>query len=264
MTTTVLPCMMLNIFSNSAVLICVLVLFGGCSKNFRLPPQSTEMTHETWDKLLKQHVTDHGQVDYVGLVADSAILFDYLSQLSAHVPGQSTTREYQLAYWINAYNAFCASLIVRNYPVKSIQELQPAVKIPLVSTVWDKKFFRINGQKMSLATIEHQILRKDFDEPRIHFAINCASKSCPKLLNEAYTPDKLEAQLNSQARAFLTDSFRNKISPNEIQISKIFSWFGGDFKKEGTLIEFLNQYSPIPIANDAKITHLDYDWSLND
>ena len=117
--------------------------------------------------------------------------------------------------------------------------------------------------KYDLETIEHEILRK-MNEPRIHFAINCASFSCPPLLNEAFTEEKLEAQLTQVTKTFLADSKRNTISENELEISKIFKWFSKDFEQNGSLIDFLNTYSDVKISKDADVDFKDYDWSLNE
>ncbi len=226
---------------------------------------TTPPSHQTWDELLKAHVSSEGIVDYKGFIKDKSKLEKYLNTLSQNAPDRSKwSRNEQLAYWINAYNAFAIKLIVDNYPVKSIKDLGPTIKIPLVSDVWHYKFFKIGGQESSLDEIEHGIIRKEFNEPRIHFAINCASVSCPPLLNEAFVPSKLDAQLDKVAKGFINDSSRNKITPNAIEISSIFSWFKGDFTKNGTLIDFLNKYSKVKIKQDAKISYKDYNWNLND
>ena len=146
--------------------------------------------------------------------------------------------------------------------MESIKKIKKG--IPFINSVWDKEFITIEGNAYSLGHIEHEILRKEFDEPRIHFAIVCASISCPKLLNAAYTTDQLEAQLTQQTKEFINDSTRNKIEASQAQLSKIFSWFKGDFTKKGTLADYLNQYSNTQIPADAKISYLDYDWGLNE
>lgn len=225
--------------------------------------QSKSIEHALWDDLLSKHVDDKGKVNYKAFVEDSSRLNRYLDLLSSNPPAAEWTRNERLAYWINAYNAFTVKLIINNYPVKSIRDLHPSLSIPLLNTVWHLKFFKIGGQDMNLNSIEHQILRKDFDEPRIHFAIVCASKSCPKLLNRAFIASEIEAQLHAQAKAFVNDNFRNKISTDKIELSKIFSWFKGDFTKKVSLIDFLNQYSDTPIKKDVKVRYLKYDWSLN-
>lgn len=211
------------------------------------------------------HVRDDGNVNYQGFVQDKAKLQRYLDTLSQNPPDTSTWSEAeQLAYWINAYNAFTVKLIVDNYPLESITELHPTLHVPGVNTVWHKKFFRIGNQKSSLDEIEHQILRKQFNEPRIHFAINCASKSCPPLRPEAYEAGKLEEQLQEQARSFINNPKYNHIETNRAEVSKIFSWFTGDFTRQGSLQEYLNKYSTVQLKADAAIAYKDYDWSLNE
>lgn len=222
-------------------------------------------SHQIWDQLVKAHVKPSGLVDYKGFIKDKAKLEQYLKLISENAPDRKTwSKNQQLAYWINAYNAFTVKLIVDNYPTQSIRDLGPKLKIPLIKDVWYYKFFKIGGVESSLDEIEHSILRKEFDEPRIHFAINCASVSCPPLLNEAFMAEKLESQLQKVAVAFINDPTRNKITPDKAQISSIFSWFQGDFTKKGSLIDFLNQYSKVKIKSNAKVSHLDYNWDLNE
>ena len=112
--------------------------------------------------------------------------------------------------------------------------------------------------------IENEIIRPDFEEPRIHFALVCAAVSCPKLLNQAYLPEKLDEQLDQQTRYFINESGKNKLSPNLVELSKLFSWYGKDFTKRGTVIDFINQYSEQPISDNARIKYLNYNWDLND
>jgi hypothetical protein len=222
-------------------------------------------SHKAWDELLKANVSTNGIVNYKGFISEKAKLETYLKSISENAPDRKTwSKNEQLAYWINAYNAFTVKLIVDNYPVESIKDLGPALKIPLIKDVWHYKFFKIGGQESSLDEIEHSILRKEFEEPRIHFAINCASVSCPPLLNEAFEASTINAQLDKVAKGFINDSSRNKITPIAIQISLIFSWFNGDFTKNGSLIDFLNKYSNLKINANAKVSHLDYDWNLNE
>ena len=227
-------------------------------------PLLSQVSHQTWDDLLKKHVTTDGKVNYKGFIQDTEKLNLYLKTLSDNSPKDSWSREQQLAYWINAYNAFTVKLITDNYPLKSIQDLHPTIKIPGVSTVWHKTFFQIGGEDESLNDIEHKILRKKFDEPRIHFAINCASFSCPNLRNEAFTPNNLEQQLNAQAKAFINDPSKNKLGASRIELSKIFSWFKKDFTQKVDLIAFLNQYADKKINDDADIDYMDYNWNLNE
>lgn len=203
-------------------------------------------------------------VDYKGFVSDKDKLNAYADQLSSNAPTDDWSDEEQIAYWINAYNVFTVKLIVDNYPLESIKDLNPTISIPTLRSIWTKEWFQIGGEDFSLDRIEHKILRKDFEEPRIHFAVNCASISCPTLRNEAYTADKLDEQLEEQAKLFLNDTSRNTITPEKITVSKIFSWFGGDFKNGQTLVQFINRYTAVNIQDKAKVKFMDYDWRLND
>lgn len=210
--------------------------------------------HNKWNALLQKNVSKDGTVNYKAFQKDGKELQSYLDELSARVPNRSWSRNATLAYWINTYNAFTVKLILDNMPIKSIKD---------INNPWGKKFISLANKKYSLEEIEHEILRK-MDEPRIHFAINCASFSCPNLLNSAYTETKLEQQLNTVAKSFINDKSKNSITANKIEISKIFDWFAGDFKKEGSVISFLNQYSSIKINPKSKLNYKDYNWSLND
>ena len=226
---------------------------------------STPPSHQLWNELLKTHVKPNGLVDYKGFIREKPKLESYLKLLSENAPDRSKwSKNEQLAYWINVYNAYTVKLIVDFYPTKSIRDLGPRIKIPLIKDVWHYKFFKIAGVDMSLDEVEHSILRKEFEEPRIHFAINCASVSCPPLLNEAFVASNLENQLMRVTTTFVNDTSRNKISNQSAQLSSIFSWFKGDFTKKGTLIEFLNRYSKVKISANARISFLDYNWNLNE
>ncbi|WP_239540761.1 DUF547 domain-containing protein [Spongiivirga citrea] len=214
----------------------------------------TAFDHDVFDALLKKHVTDQGNVNYKAFKADRTELKTYLTSLSNNMPKDDWKREDVLAYWINAYNAFTIKLIIDNYPTKSIKD----IKDP-----WGARFFKLGKKWYNLNEIEHQILRK-MDEPRIHFAINCASVSCPQLFNEAFKADTLEEQLTTATKVFLSDTSRNELTANSIKVSKIFKWFSKDFKKDGNLIDFLNKYSEVAISNKAKLSYMDYDWNLNE
>ena len=224
---------------------------------------TTPPNHDLWDALLKEYVND-GQVNYQLLYKNIEQLDNYLGHLKAHAPTAEWGRNEQLAYWINAYNAFTIKIILDHYPVKSIKDIGGKMQIPLVNSTWDIQFIEIGGKELSLNDIEHRILRQEFNEPKIHFAIVCASMSCPLLRSDAYKADNIDEQLKEQALAFINDQSKNKITADHIEISKIFSWFEGDFIKDGSLIEFLNKYSSTKINQNAKVGYLDYDWALND
>lgn len=210
--------------------------------------------HSSWNILLQKHVSNKGHVDYKAFKSNRNELINYITYLGDHVPQDSWTREDKLAYWINAYNAMTIDLILRYYPIKSIKD----IKKP-----WGQRFWKLGEKWYHLNEIENQILRK-MAEPRIHFAIVCASFSCPKLQNSAYTPSGIDKQLTKAAKDFLNDSERNDISKNNLELSKIFQWFAKDFKQAGSLIDFLNQYSEITISDKAKKHFKDYNWNLNE
>jgi hypothetical protein len=210
--------------------------------------------HAIFNNLLKKHVTSDGNVNYNGFKSDSKTLQIYIDLLKTYQPIDSWAKEDKLAYWINAYNALTIDLILRNYPTKSIKD----IKDP-----WDQRLWQLGKKKYNLNDIEHKILRK-MNEPRIHFAIVCASVSCPKLQNGVFTALNLEKQLTNATKEFLTDPAKNELSENNIKLSKIFKWFKKDFEQDGSLIDFFNQYSKVSISNGAKKSYKDYNWDLND
>lgn len=219
------------------------------------------LNHQDWNALLQKHVSETGQVSYKGFKEDSANLQQYLDALSKNGPGSNWTEKQRLAYWINAYNAFTVKLIIDNYPLKSIKDIGDG--LPMIDSPWDIKFFKIGGVDFDLNTIEHVILRKQFKEPRIHFAVNCASFSCPKLRNEAYFEDQLDAQLTEQSKAFLNNVDKNKITESETKLSKIFNWFASDFGGSKGVLKFIEKHKPA-INKNNKVEYLEYGWTLNE
>ena len=210
--------------------------------------------HSGWDQLLNKYVTADGRVNYEGFRNDKGILRDYIASLGANMPSESWSREDKLAYWMNAYNAMTVDLIVRNLPLESIKDIDKP---------WDQRLWKLGDKWYNLDEIEHQIIRK-MGEPRIHFALVCAAKSCPKLYNKAFTPDELSDDLTRLTEEFLADKSKNIITENNLKLSKIFKWFAKDFKQNGSLIDFLNEYSNVNISNKAKKSFKDYNWDLND
>jgi len=210
--------------------------------------------HTPWDDLLKEYVDEEGNVNYLGFKSDIKSLESYLKTLSDTPPSDSWGKNEKLAYHINLYNAATVKLIVDNYPTKSIKD---------IPNRWKKKWIIVGDTVTSLNDIEHEVLRK-MDEPRIHFAINCASYSCPKLLNSAFTPQNMERLLSKTAIDFVNDSKRNQFQKGKAQLSKIFKWYKSDFTKNNTLLEYINLYLNNPINKKASIGYLDYDWRLNE
>ncbi|WP_435623550.1 DUF547 domain-containing protein [Flagellimonas sp.] len=210
--------------------------------------------HTAWNDLLKKYVDDLGNVNYKGFKADIQSLETYMNTLANTPPTSSWSKDDKLAYYINLYNAATVKLIVDNYPTKSIKD---------IPNRWKKKWITVGNITTSLKDIEHEVLRK-MDEPRIHFAINCASYSCPKLLNTAFTSQNMESLLSKTAADFVNDTKRNRFQNGKAQLSRIFKWYKGDFTESTSLLEYINQYLENPIDNKADISYLDYDWSLNE
>ncbi|GAB3547341.1 DUF547 domain-containing protein [Spirosoma fluminis] len=226
---------------------------------------SAPVDHSAFDRLLKKYVNDKGLVNYKGFKSEEKVFNDYLAMLSKNAPAASWSKNEQMAYWINAYNAYTIRLILDHYPVKSIKDIGSKIKIPFVTTPWAAKFFTIGGEKMSLDNIEHGTLRKKYNDPRIHFTLVCASISCPRLRNEAYMADKLDAQMDDQGRDFLNNPAKNKVGKDKSQLSKYFDWYKGDWNSNGQSVEkWVNKYSNTKISDKTEIEFLDYNWNLNE
>lgn len=239
--------------------------------------------HQPWDRLLAQHVTEMKgggvtQVDYAAFSRDSEALKSYLSALEAVDKNtfDDWSRDRQLAFLINSYNAWTVELILSEYPdLDSIKDLGGFFSSP-----WEKDFIPLFGEKVSLDHIEHELIRGSgrYQEPRIHFAVNCASVGCPALRNEAYIETQLDDQLEQQTRLFLADDSRNRFEDDQLRISKIFKWYREDFEQgwrdAETLSEFLALYADTLSLTDSQsdrlqkgvleIDFLDYNWALND
>lgn len=219
--------------------------------------------HEKWDQLTKKYVTDDGFVNYKGFTKDSTKLNSYLNDLSNNHPNDKWTSGEKKAFWINAYNAFTIQLIIRNYPVKSIQDLGGSIY--RVNTTWDIKFIKICDQTYDLNNIEHNILRKEWDDARVHAVVNCASVSCPALRKGAFTGDKVEEQMDEQMKSFINDKTKNTITEDKAEVSSLFKWFSGDFKNNApSVIAYINKYSKVKIKPGTELVYKDYDWSLNE
>jgi len=209
--------------------------------------------HEGWNILLKKHVSSSGKVNYAGIKKDQVKLYSYIKILNTNTPQKDWTKAKKLAYWMNVYNAYTVKLMVENYPLKSITDL---------GKPWDVKLIELDGKSYSLGDVENNILRK-MGEPRIHFGINCASISCPKLGNYAFTEKNVYNKLQVLTKGFMNDLSKNNLSPDEVEISKLFEWYKADFIKGGTVIDYINKYSKTKVNPNAKITYKEYDWNLN-
>ena len=223
-------------------------------------PAATEQTqapappdHGQWNQLLQQYVSASGKVNYTGLLEQQKQLEAYLDELAQATPGSDWSRSASLAYWLNVYNAFTVKLILDNWPVQSIKDTRGG-------TPFDDKWIELAGKKYSLNQIENEIIRPRFEDPRIHFAVNCAAVSCPPLPNRAFTADNVDRTLEQLARSFINNDKFNTITPERATVSKIFDWYRQDF---GTLHEYLDRYAEASVTADTEIRFKEYDWGLN-
>jgi hypothetical protein len=223
---------------------------------------------QPWDELLHQYVDEGGLVNYQAWKQSPQKLTNWLQSLSAIAP-ESLSPDEQIALWLNLYNALTIARVLEKYPIKSI--LPRFLGIPnwlAFAIFFSRPVYTLNRRRYSLSDIEHNILRQKFDEPRIHFALVCASIGCPLLRNEAYVGDRLEVQLEEDARRFINNFDKVFYDPNEeiIYCSKIFKWYEKDFLEVANSIpEYIQTYLSSDIHLDATtaIKYLDYDWSLN-
>ena len=223
--------------------------------------------HPAFNMLLKTHVTESGLVDYKAIKASPSELNNYLDLLSKVSENTFNTfsENQRLSFFINLYNASTIKLIIDHYPVKRIKDIGG-----LIGSPWDIKSVNLHGKQISLNNLEHDIVRKRFEEPRIHFALVCAAIGCPILKNEAFISSKLNEQLEEQTKAFLSDKEKNSYSSSNktLHISPIFKWYREDFEKNGShLVTYLTPYySTLAGMNhrDVRVKFTDYDWSLNE
>ncbi len=216
--------------------------------------QAFDGEYSAYKKFLSEFVCPEG-------VAYSKIQSEDLENVANELSGisrpefEALDTSEQIAFLINLYNFYTIDLIVRNLPLKN--------GIRDIDSPWKKEFVPLFGDEVSLDHIEHEILRKEYDEPRIHFAVVCASLSCPALLNRPYVGRRLDEQLTGAAKAFLDDRDRNQIDGKKLRLSKIFKWYGDDFNnKYGGMVPYIKE--TMDLEGDFKVTYLKYDWSLND
>ena len=222
-----------------------------------------DQTHAEFTSVLKSHVNGT-HVNYAGLKKSPDKLGSYLNTMAkvSESEFKGWSEDEEMAYLINLYNAATLKLVIDNYPVKSIKD---------IGSPWKKKVVKLFGNDRSLDFIEHDLLRKNYNDPRIHFGVNCASIGCPPLRNEAFQASKLNKQLDEQAKAFLNDTSKNRVDASKgiLYLSQIFDWFEGDFvKKSGSVEKFVAPYFSDSNrksieSGKLKIKYTDYDWSLN-
>lgn len=250
---------------NYAFLIAILTF---CLSIHTSHAEAFDQSYELYDHVLKQYVHG-GLVDYADLKANPQQLNIFLESMAA-VPNdefQKFNREEQLSFLINLYNAQTLKLIIEHYPVKSIKNIGSFFRGP-----WDQPVVKMFGETITLNTLENDIIRKKYNEPRIHFALVCAALSCPPLREEAYVPKRLNEQLEDQGRIFLSTPKKNRVDFKEyvIYLSPIFKWFSEDFiKASGSVLAFVLPYFPSEVSDKIskgkfQIEYTEYNWSLNE
>jgi hypothetical protein len=218
--------------------------------------------HQSFGELLGDIVSVQGRqsrVDYPQLIQARGKLDHYLESLSSvsRTSFDGFNKDQQLAFLINTYNGYQLRQVIDHYPIKSIKDVGSFFSSP-----WSKEFFTLFGEASSLDFVEHQLIRKLFKEPRIHFAVNCASISCPPLSNEAYVAPRLNDQLDAAASNFLNDAEENYLKGKTLYASKIFDWYEEDFPNG--VINFVKTYrTDLPDENQIELKFSDYNWNLN-
>lgn len=253
--------------STTSIALLALSAFSACFSTVPLPQPAGEplpiasgsFPHESLTSVLEKVVNDRGQVDYKALKADRGELERYIVALSKTSPHKDPiafpTTEDKLAYWLNAYNATVLYAVTERPGMHSVNDDV-------------KNFFyftehAFGDERLSLYKLETDVIRKEFGEPRVHFALNCASAGCPELPHEAFTPAKLEEQLARASKAFCTNEKRVRIEGNVVWMSQIFEWYADDFKNEGGPIAFCTKWGRNDLPSEAEVKFIPYDWSMN-
>ncbi len=235
------------------------------------PRSERTIDHSAWDAMLKEYVEADGhlnRVDYAAWKRESRdTLLSYITRME-QADVASLTRAEQYAYWVNLYNAVTVALILKHYPVDSIRDIDISPGF-FSNGPWGAKLVEIGGVKLSLDNIEHDILRVNWDDPRVHYAVNCASVGCPNLARDAYTGDKLDAQLDAAARAYIASPRGLRFDGGRATASKIYSWYDEDFgNSEAGVIAHMRRHAQGEtaerLAGLSSIDNYEYDWGLND
>lgn len=226
------------------------------------PLFAEEVDHSVLDRLLLEAVDKQGGVDYSLLLSKKSVLDGYLTRLAGIDPNRLEGREEQLAYWINLYNSLTLRSVLEHWPVKSVLNDFPE------NAFFEKWKHPTAVGDLTLNQIENEIIRKKFREPRIHFALVCASKGCPDLFPGAFTAENLEKILEMAAKRFINDSKKNQfdLQKGVAHLSPIFEWYGADFEESGGPLGFAARYLENSEAwklSKLKIVFNDYDWGLN-
>ena len=246
-----------------ATVVILLVVAAGARFSAAATPNQAGPLHAEFSRLLGTYVQDN-LVNYAGWTAnaeDTAALGRYVDQLAALDPAEWPADD-ALAYWINLYNAVTLRLILDNYPLDSIKDLGGFLK----KSPWKRDLVTVGDRTLTLNDIENDIIRPGFGDPRIHFALNCASVGCPPLGKEAFVPDKLSDQLDAACRLAMNRDQWVRVAGNKVELTRIFDWYGGDFTADGGSVpEFIKRYRTEPWpSGEPKISFMSYDWSLNE
>lgn len=215
--------------------------------------------HSIFDRFLNEFVSSSGKVNYKGMKLKMDTLDHYLIELKGHPPTSDWSKNERKAYYINAYNAYTVKFVLTKYPVASVKDISFSGK-----DIWSTRLVKLGDKSYTLGQLENDIIRK-MGDPRIHFAINCASYSCPRIWNHAFTAENVNGQMEKLTKEYINDPKHNTITAKKIKISQIFEWYAADFvTAEHTLIQYLNKYSTVQIESTAKVEYLPYNWSLNE
>ena len=242
------------------------------------PAAATTFDHSAYDQVLRRHVSSEGLVAYAALHTDRSGLDAYVDSLARYSPDSDPAlfpdRDHELAYWINAYNAFVLRGVIDAYPIASVKDAF------LFSGFFNRQEFVAGGKKLTLDNIENDIIRPRYRDPRIHFAVNCGAISCPILENRAFGGRDLNARLEKALARFAADPRHVSSEGSALYLSKILDWYGDDFSNwfppqrpnpatRPTIVNYLYPYLPAEIAQDLtddaiEVTYRDYDWALNE
>ncbi len=267
---------------------CIAILAVSMETQASEKASESSFHYNDYNQVLQNYVDEENLVDYESLKANPENLNSYLKRIAEVKPNefQSWPGDVRLAFWINAYNAITLKVIIDHYPIKAswIGSLRfPKNSIRHIDGVWDEITHTVMGRSMTLNQIEHETIRKNFNEPRIHFAVNCASIGCPKLRREPYVASKLDSQLDDQVTELMNDPEKFRVESNTLYLNKILYWYGEDFvgqysanerfthlgKTERAVANFFYQYmsggqKQMLEGTQFSVSYLDYDWSLNE
>ena len=234
-------------------------------KEIQATTPGTEFSHELFDQVLQKYVDPQGRVNYAGLKSDSGTLESYLNLLAVNAPSDKATFQTGLAFWINAYNALTIKGVLDHYPTTSVR------KIKLFNGFFSRIKFQVGGRSYTLNNIEHDIIRYEFGDSRIHFVLVCASLGCPILENRVFVAETLEERLDKATANFINNPEKVRLDRENrvLYLSQIFEWYTEDFEDtHGNVINFVAEYLPeadatFLKAQEIQIQYLEYDWRLN-